>query len=696
LRVGPAQMMARSTLRLIYHRSRLAHTAGVALRTTLWSLLALGTTGVCLGQVTIDGRMQDWASLPQVRTYGMPSVPDSPLGGIRSIKLAYARDFLFMQINFTRARPFVDLAQPRKLIKGNWDDFGYLELDLDRDGGSDYLAQMTPGKRPGVNNLAIMAIDEYGRVRKRHLYPEGHKEYFPLGPRAMFSADGGSVEMRIPREPFNLRYNRMIGLRVRMRYRDSLQGSGRWVTEYTPAGGNWIPFYFGENVRPGEAAVIDGGIAALPPGSRVEGAVALDEETMGRSVLEGHADSDKPYGVPRLIVVKRKKGRAPAIELPDTPPVPLIDEPTSRASLTSDSIPPVREPAIEPRAAATNGKNDAAAGGARPALPSVARASVTPEPAVAPPRRPDATAATPMSIPKTSLAPIVTPSATPAPTVEPAATAPPSPPSTPVPSSPPTPKLTQGPTPDPTATPVDSPAPKPTPGPQLTAKPTPEPTPTATTTPTPAPSPPGRQIVPAPVAEPYNEPIQLDGRVSDWQRAQFVHPIPARAKNQAQHPIAVLDQILVSASAGFLYVRLDFEKQRAIGSAEGGPADVEDAGDYLQLDVDLDGSWDFGVQVLEAPAEGPARCRIINAAYQTVLRPASAPHGRADGPLANMAEAGRIVELRLPRAPLGIDGDIKVRMRAHVRYREQGRDWDEVFYPEISGGWFACRLKAQY
>ena len=663
-----------------------------------WYLLAMGSAGICFGQITIDGRMQGWAPLPQAPTYGMASVPDSPLGAVRSVKLAYDRDFLFAQIDFTRARPFIDRARPRKLIKGNWDDFGYLELDLDGDGGSDYLAQMTPGKRPGVNNLAIMLIDEHGRVRKRHLYPEGHKEYFPLGPRAMFSADGGSVEMRIPREPFNLRYNRMIGLRVRLRYRDSLQGSGRWVTEYTPAGGNWIPFYFGENVRPGETAVIDGGIAALAPGSRIEGAVPLDEETMGGSVREGRADSDKPFGVPRLVVVKRKKGRAPAVELPETPPVPLIDEPTSKTSGTGDPIPPPRGPAIEPIAGAT-----------APALPPVAGASVTPEPAVAPvpalttAERPDPVIA-PISSQTTSPSPVVTPSATPAPTVEPAATAPPSRPSTPTLSLTPTREPTPEPPPEPTVAPVDSPAPTPTPAPQSTPKPsptstpepTPTPTPTATATPTPAPSPRGRQIVPAPVAEPRDEPIQLDGRLSDWRRAQFVHPIPARAKIQAQHPIAVLDQIMVSASAAFLYVRLDFEELRTVGSPEGGPADVEDSGDYLQLDIDLDGSWDFGVQVLEAPAAGPARCRIINAAFQTVLMPAGAPHGRADGPLANMADEGRIVELRLPRAPLGIDGDVKVRMRAHVRYREPGRAWGEVFYPEMSGGWFACRLKAQY
>jgi hypothetical protein len=201
----------------------------------------------------------------------------------------------------------------------------------------------------------------------------------------------------------------------------------------------------------------------------------------------------------------------------------------------------------------------------------------------------------------------------------------------------------------------------------------------------------------APIAQPGNEPIVIDGRFDDWPNAQFVFSVPTQRKITAPHGIAVIDRVSLAASPAFLYVRIDFDESRRehlLGGAQAG--NLLDAGSYLRLEADGNALWDYEVKLVPKPIAGPQNaamipCMVINAAGKVVLLPATDEHGRADGPLACMDTSGKSIELRLPRAPLHLDTKRPIFLRAMVRYLMKDSPWQTMYYPG-SDTWFAGDL----
>jgi len=746
----------------------------------LLALFLLALAGRAPAQVEIDGDFSDWTSIPAM-TCADSSAHDGELGRVAQWKVAADPQFLFALIQFEAPRPLVNPAGSTELQPGRWDDFGYLDLDINRDGQWDYRAQLSEGKRPGLNNLVVMNLDADGNPRGRLLYPEGHKNYFPLGPRARLSADGRTIELRIPRRPLRLDVPATIDLRVRTRYRDSVRGGGGWVTEFTP-GAAGCAFQLGGRLRPTDDPVLTPGAVNLPPARRAEGAEEL--EIAGSH--ERLAPSARPFLIPNL--PQESVRTAPPIDPTPLPEAaPLSDEAAAAARSMSEAMTAVeqaRQAGIEEALAVavtptpvptatptptpdpvavqaeafdqeidslissigTEPGQPAAAPAARPEAPAPGRELVPPIVApgaevAAPAPEAELEAPSPEELQRTfdqnieslidaiqseggaatgavrspvAVGPTPAPEPSPTPTPEPTSTPTPEPTLTPTPAptvSPtpiPTPDFTPRPTPGPrpTATPLPTatpppestptPEPTPAPAPEPTAEPTPTPTPSPvlTPTPTPTPEPRGLNIADVPFAQPGDEPITLDADPSDWEHADYVHVPSADARSTAAHPIALVDRILVASSSGFLYTRIDFAESRfaLLPPADGWPID---AGAYLAMDVDLDGDWDFEVQALRGAA-GFVPAQVVNVDGAVVLAAQEDEGARPDGPIARFDEEGRSLELRLPRAPLWLDGDVRLRMRVLVRYQlEPEAAWRQMQYPDVKDGWFAFPLRKE-
>ena len=881
----------------------------ILLGLALWLGPVLG-----FGQIVIDSSMDDWGNVPELYTTPGGLAMDSPLGEVESFRAAYDRDYFFLQIVFAEARPFLDASRPEKLKDGVWDDFQYVEIDTNLDGKWDFQTQLTTGLRGGLNNLALLNSNPNGTPKQRVLYPEGHKNYMPLGPRASFGMRGRAVEMRLPREPLKLMKHNDLALRVRLRYRDNHAGSGQWVTEYLPREA-WIIFHIGELAEKGAEI----GSAAVPTAPRDEAARPLSETEQVRQerpvkqayALPSLAEEAKETAGPKLLEPGERESRHTAKDLPGSsaPPIPREPEggPAEGATeeTTKGRLPDGWEDGGTPGGAESDAAGDAGkvitdlpegvsvttAGGAAiegempewmkreiarvlaeedggttetiivkpkgdgaagpevgaanaaaaagedvegttpsltkgnvaigeilaeldgtaavPAAPNVPAVPIMPGADVAAgggvaqaPGTPVAQE-TPISLTMpepgakgagsavpgalggidleaqleayesagdgTAVAPVVTQAVAPVMTpvapgsvVLEAAPAEPAPPKaaaggiggidleaqldayeaattgaasatagdtattgstqsaqparkprpviTPVLILIPKPTPDVTPTPSPTATATPAPTPEPTatatPEPTPTATPeptaTPRPTPTATPTPEPGMEPlPGLaggttvlQAIDAPIAVPGAEPITVDGNFEDWTQAEYVFTVPTQRKIAATNSIAIVDKVSMAASAGFLYVRIDFDQAHREYLPGGARAkELLDSGAYLRLEADGNALWDFEVRLVPKPVAGAQNagaipCMVINAAGQTVLLPATDALARADGPLACMDAEGRAVEIRLPRAPLGLNTKRPIFARAMVRFLQAGSPWQTMYYP-ASDNWFA-------
>ncbi len=200
------------------------------------------------GEILIDGSIDDWSGVKVLPVTDMTPDHDAPLGAIRFMKIDADDDFIYLLVGFEVARPVDSRTdRPSAEIVG-WDDYSYIELDVDGDGAWDYQTRMIPGKRIGRNNLAVVQRIGTGRGGKIVLQAEGNKDYFPLGPRGFFLLGSRAVEQRIPRLPLGLT-DGTIFVRGCVHYRDVAQGSGEWVSEYFPGPDQWIGLELKPNSR---------------------------------------------------------------------------------------------------------------------------------------------------------------------------------------------------------------------------------------------------------------------------------------------------------------------------------------------------------------------------------------------------------------------------------------------------------------
>lgn len=244
--------------------------------------------------IMIDGHTRDWDSLQALPIPVGPANYRSALGQIDELKVAQDDDFIYVYLKFGEARPFASGSRQAKLEQGRWDDFSYVEIDRDGDGRWDFQTQMQRGKRIGVNNLAILGRIPGQQAGRIVLAAEGHKDYLPLGPRAFFSSDSQSVELRIPRVALRLQAG-VAYIRARVHYRDDRSGSSQWETRYYPEGEGWVAL----ELRP---------MAGRGEGSRSDSPSRLTEPVIPRSEFESevgprYARYPGPYTYPWRSIV---------------------------------------------------------------------------------------------------------------------------------------------------------------------------------------------------------------------------------------------------------------------------------------------------------------------------------------------------------------------------------------------------------
>ena len=187
-------------------------------------------------QIGIDGNTSDWQGIASLPLDYESELFVGSLAGIEQAKVTQDSDFIFVFLRFGIARP--GLRQASAAPKAaRWDDYSYVELDREGDGLWDYRTLLVPGKRPGLNNMTVLSRLGAGAEGRMMLFPEGHKRYAPLGPRAYLTPDGRGLEMRIPRKPLGLNSG-TVYLRFLVRYRDA--GAVQWNSNYLPAGDGWL------------------------------------------------------------------------------------------------------------------------------------------------------------------------------------------------------------------------------------------------------------------------------------------------------------------------------------------------------------------------------------------------------------------------------------------------------------------------
>lgn len=214
--------------------------------------------------VVIDGHPEDWEGKTDLPIPVDPSAAPGGLGTISSMKISQDDDFLYVFLSFAAPRPFARPDLQDRLIPGVWDDFSYVEIDRDGDGEWDYATRMVRGKRIGMNNLMILRRIEGQNAGRVVLEAEGRKDYRPLGPKAFFTPDGKSVELRIPRLPLRMQRG-VVYVRARVRYRDDRTGSAQWVTRYHPGGNGWVGVELRPIVARGENNQSDSPARTLEP-----------------------------------------------------------------------------------------------------------------------------------------------------------------------------------------------------------------------------------------------------------------------------------------------------------------------------------------------------------------------------------------------------------------------------------------------
>ena len=202
--------------------------------------------------IVIDGRTDDWTTANAYEIQeALRDKASTPFARVSRLAVAHGDEFIYLRVDFDRARPFADMTQAEFKPK-YWANRRYIELDVDGDSKVDYMTTMHPGKRDGLNNCYLVRYrDGKGET---YLWYEGHKEW--NGMRGHYSSDGKSVEIRIPRAPLGITAN-PIGIRVQMQIRDGLEGDNAWHNTRYPSDTAFYLYDLEKGAKVGSAPALD-------------------------------------------------------------------------------------------------------------------------------------------------------------------------------------------------------------------------------------------------------------------------------------------------------------------------------------------------------------------------------------------------------------------------------------------------------
>ena len=156
--------------------------------------------------------MNDWSQAQYVHEIASRSKirASHPIGVVDNLAVAYSERFVYVRVDFERSR----LAPPSAPADAFPEDEGnYLRLDLDRDNAWDQEVQTLI---TGVGAIACRVVSKDGTLT---LAPLGDPAAIAEGPIAALSADGRSIEFRLPRAALGLTGEAMLRLQAQVRYR---------------------------------------------------------------------------------------------------------------------------------------------------------------------------------------------------------------------------------------------------------------------------------------------------------------------------------------------------------------------------------------------------------------------------------------------------------------------------------------------
>ena len=132
--------------------------------------------------IVIDGRTDDWTTANAYEIQeALRDKASTPFARVSRLAVAHGDEFIYLRVDFDRARPFADMTQAEFKPK-YWANRRYIELDVDGDSKVDYMTTMHPGKRDGLNNCYLVRYRDGKQVAWKNL----EKVWSLLGDKAAF------------------------------------------------------------------------------------------------------------------------------------------------------------------------------------------------------------------------------------------------------------------------------------------------------------------------------------------------------------------------------------------------------------------------------------------------------------------------------------------------------------------------------